>query len=90
MKKIATQAARKFGVAKGGGELPRGSSLAPGAYLAGGCSGPPGGGTQKEGHLLKADALLFGDPYETRTRVTAVKGRCLNHLTNGPYMGKPA
>ena len=28
---------------------------------------------------------LFGDPYETRTRVTAVKGRCLNRLTKGPY-----
>ena len=28
----------------------------------------------------------FGDPYENRTRVTAVKGRCLNLLTNGPYM----
>ena len=27
---------------------------------------------------------LFGDPYGIRTRVTAVKGRCLNHLTNGP------
>ncbi len=27
----------------------------------------------------------FGDPYGTRTHVTAVKGRCLNHLTNGPY-----
>ena len=25
-----------------------------------------------------------GDPYENRTRVTAVKGRCLNRLTNGP------
>ena len=25
------------------------------------------------------------DPYGTRTRVTAVKGRCLNRLTNGPY-----
>ena len=24
------------------------------------------------------------DPYGTRTRVTAVKGRCLNRLTNGP------
>ena len=24
------------------------------------------------------------DPYGIRTRVTAVKGRCLNHLTNGP------
>ena len=26
------------------------------------------------------------DPYGIRTRVTAVKGRCLNHLTNGPYI----
>ena len=26
----------------------------------------------------------FGDPYENRTRVTAVKGPCLNRLTNGP------
>ena len=25
------------------------------------------------------------DPYGIRTRVTAVKGRCLNHLTNGPW-----
>ena len=28
-------------------------------------------------------AFVF-DPYENRTRVTAVKGRCLNRLTNGP------
>ena len=27
----------------------------------------------------------FGDPYGTRTHVTAVKGRCLNLLTNGPF-----
>ena len=27
-----------------------------------------------------------GDPDENRTRVTAVKGRCLNRLTTGPYM----
>ena len=27
----------------------------------------------------------FGDPYENRTRDSAVKGRCLNRLTNGPY-----
>ena len=26
------------------------------------------------------------DPYGIRTRVTAVKGRCLNHLTNGPLV----
>ena len=30
----------------------------------------------------------FGDPYGTRTHVTAVKGRCLNHLTNGPNKGR--
>ncbi len=27
---------------------------------------------------------LFGDSYENRTRVTAVKGRCLNRLTKEP------
>ena len=27
---------------------------------------------------------IFGDPDENRTRVTAVKGRCLNRLTTGP------
>ena len=37
-------------------------------------SAPPDGG-----------ADILGDPYGTRTHVTAVKGRCLNHLTNGPY-----
>lgn len=26
-----------------------------------------------------------GDPYGIRTRDTAVKGRCLNRLTKGPY-----
>ena len=29
-------------------------------------------------------AERLGDPYENRTRVTAVKGRCLDRLTNGP------
>ena len=29
---------------------------------------------------------LFGDPYGNRTHVTAVKGPCLNRLTNGPYI----
>ena len=34
----------------------------------------------------KAYALLrHGDPDENRTRITAVKGRCLNRLTTGPY-----
>ena len=31
-------------------------------------------------------ANIFGDPDENRTRVTAVKGRCLNRLTTGPNM----
>ncbi len=29
--------------------------------------------------------FVFGDPYGNRTHVTAVKGPCLNRLTNGPY-----
>ena len=32
-------------------------------------------------------ALNFGDPDGIRTHVTAVKGRCLNHLTTGPRIG---
>jgi hypothetical protein len=28
------------------------------------------------------------DPYGIRTRVTAVKGRCLNRLTKGPTGGE--
>ena len=30
-----------------------------------------------------------GDPYRIRTDVNGVRGRCLNHLTNGPF-GTPA
>ena len=29
-----------------------------------------------------------GDPYGNRTRVTGVRGRCLNRLTNGPHFIK--
>ena len=36
-----------------------------------------------------SDLFAFGDPTGTRTRVTAVKGRCLNRLTMGPYVCKP-
>ena len=28
---------------------------------------------------------IFGDPYRIRTDVNGVRGRCLNHLTNGPW-----
>ena len=31
----------------------------------------------------------FGDPYRIRTDVNGVRGRCLNHLTNGPF-GAPS
>ena len=31
--------------------------------------------------------FCLGDPYGNRTHVTAVKGRCLNRLTNGPGSG---
>ena len=30
--------------------------------------------------------LNFGDPYRIRTDVNGVRGRCLNHLTNGPLV----
>ncbi len=33
---------------------------------------------------LFADQPNADDPYGIRTRVTAVKGRCLNRLTKGP------
>ena len=29
--------------------------------------------------------MHIGDPYRIRTDVNGVRGRCLNHLTNGPY-----
>ena len=28
----------------------------------------------------------LGDPYRIRTEVNGVRGRCLNHLTNGPLV----
>ena len=47
-------------------------------------------GSNRRPSACKADALPAelilqnGDPYGIRTRVTAVKGRCLNRLTKGP------
>ncbi len=35
---------------------------------------------------LLGESFVFGDPDENRTRVTAVKGRCLSRLTTGPYL----
>ena len=40
---------------------------------------------KKDTHL--SVCVFFGDPYGNRTHVTAVKGRCLNRLTNGPGSG---
>ena len=45
---------------------------------------PPGTRVIKKRRPTIGGASLFGDPYGTRTHVTAVKGRCLNLLTNGP------
>ena len=39
-------------------------------------------------HLLLKHGLPWfklGDPYRIRTDVNGVRGRCLNHLTNGPW-----
>ena len=38
----------------------------------------------QEKNTLSLRKSVFGDPYEIRTRDAAVKGRSLNHLTNGP------
>ena len=43
--------------------------------------------TQKNG-FRKFGIRFTGDPCENRTRDTAVKGRCLNRLTNGPDLYK--
>ena len=40
--------------------------------------------TKTEAERFFTFPLPFGDPTGTRTRVTAVKGRCLNRLTMGP------
>ena len=41
---------------------------------------------QKNPDIIKMSGF-FGDPYGNRTHITAVKGRCLNLLTNGPGSG---
>ena len=42
---------------------------------------------EKDSIRTSSDAVFFGDPYGNRTHVTAVKGPCLNLLTNGPGSG---
>ena len=34
---------------------------------------------------INTNLFTFGDPYRIRTDVNGVRGRCLNHLTNGPW-----
>ena len=41
---------------------------------------------KKPGNEFLGFYLYENDPYGIRTRVTAVKGRCLNRLTKGPCM----
>ena len=36
-------------------------------------------------YLLGHRPFRTGDPYRIRTDVNGVRGRCLNHLTNGPW-----
>ena len=52
----------------------------------------PGGFLFGAHHKHKKDThqecpFCVGDPYGNRTHVTAVKGPCLNRLTNGPLCG---
>ena len=62
----------------------------PGGWGSAGCRPLQG---QKSSEKCKnpdfpSENLDFsGDPYGNRTHVTAVKGRCLNRLTNGPGSG---
>ena len=35
--------------------------------------------------VINTNLFTFGDPYRIRTDVNGVRGRCLNHLTNGPW-----
>ena len=41
--------------------------------------------SHKQKTSRKERFFVCGDPDENRTRVTAVKGRCLSRLTTGPY-----
>ena len=38
------------------------------------------------GSVITLSDFLLGDPYRIRTDVNGVRGRCLNHLTNGPLV----
>ena len=69
--------------------LPRTKKPAPGRFFASLRSvvlfDSRSGNKKRQTH--KSVSVFFGDPYGNRTHVTAVKGRCLNRLTNGPGSG---
>ena len=44
---------------------------------------------RRQAEIRTIRAIRAGDPYRIRTDVNGVRGRCLNHLTNGPY-GTPS
>ena len=65
------------------GEPGRGSDVSPTRHSLPLPSIPAVDMQKQSAHLC--GLIAFGDPYGNRTHVTAVKGRCLNRLTNGPY-----
>ena len=70
------------------GNLPRPEKVSPGHFFSPALPGPAFRfpyGPPKNSDAIASE--FFGDPYGNRTHVTAVKGRCLNRLTNGPGSG---
>ena len=51
-----------------------------------GTGGPSWQSTQTIQLYHSPQAEISGDPYRIRTDVNGVRGRCLNHLTNGPLV----
>ena len=49
-------------------------------------SGFPYGSPKQNEKAPRMRCFRFGDPYGNRTHVFAVRGRCLNRLTNGPCL----
>ena len=67
------------------GILPRANQRSTGALVT--ASPPPCSNPCYQRKSTPLGCFFFGDPYGIRTHVTAVKGRCLNPLTNGPGSG---
>ena len=73
------------------GNLPRPEKCPPDTFPPGdagvGLSIPTRFIQDKKSRCVCIGIFCLGDPYGNRTHVTAVKGRCLNRLTNGPGSG---